>query len=711
MLVNFVVVFFVVWLLPGLNVIDPLFGSVILDVLVASLLLALLNTFVKPVLQVLTGRLTIITLGAFGILLDSFVLLLLILLLPNRWQVQNIFSVILGGILIGVLIAFFEAVFGLDKPIVDAKEYGRTYWRILSRLPVRRRNWFIENLRFQQTYTIFYRYFADILASRTPFYGLRHRMQRWIYPDIKQTDELTNAQKVRLMLQDLGPTYVKIGQMASSRAELLPPDYAAEFAKLQSTVRPFPYAQVVEMISKELKAPPEQLFTSFERDPMAAASTAQVHRAVLPTGEHVVVKVQRPDIVPQVSADLGVMAEFANVLHKRHILSDSIDAQGIVAEFGDNVMRELDYQNEAYNARRLAYNMQAIPGVHVPVIYGKFTTSKILTMELVKGVKLIEVDKMDQAGLDRPQLARTFIRAIMKQVLVDGFFHGDPHPGNLLVNLDTGIIQFLDLGMVGEIDLQQRLSLGDLLFSLQSKDPAGIASALLGVSVPFRPTADAAAFRKAIEKVITRYMVFAEEGASLSEVLGAVLSSLSDNGFRLNPNMTLAVKVIIQIEEVMRTLNPAESMVFGAIEEAQVVLKQEVTPEKISEMAKQQITNVVRDAVHRLPDLQEASLKWLDTFQKGRIELYVDSSDLDRHVERLHISAERIMVSVILAGILIGGAITMTAPVDNRISLYIQLIIFAGMTATTALGLWLVVRVLWNSFKEERQADRTGKKP
>ena len=513
-LVNFVAVFFVVWLLPGLNVINPLFGSVFLDIVVASLLLALLNTFVKPVLQVLTGRFTIITLGAFGILIDGLVLLLLILVLPNRWQVQSIFTVLVGGVLIGLLIAFLEAIFGLDKPIVDAKEYGRTYWRIINKLPMRRRNWFIENLRFQQTYTIVHRYLADILASRTPFYRLRHRMQRWIYPEIKQTDDLTNPEKVRLMLQDLGPTYVKIGQMASSRAELLPPAYAAEFAKLQSTVRPFPYEQVVEMITKELKAPPDKIFASFEREPLAAASTAQVHRAVLPTGEQVAVKVQRPDIVPQVSADLGVMAEIAEVLLKRHVFSDSLDVQGIVSEFGDNVMRELDYQNEAYNARRLAYNMQSIPGVHVPVIYGKLTTSKILTMELVKGVKLTEVEQMDQTGLDRKQLARTFIRAIMKQVLIDGFFHGDPHPGNLLVNLDTGIIQFIDLGMVGEIDLQQRLSLGDLLFSLQNQDADGIASALLGVSVPFRATADTVAFRKAIEKVITRYMVFAAEGAS-----------------------------------------------------------------------------------------------------------------------------------------------------------------------------------------------------
>ena len=211
----------------------------------------------------------------------------------------------------------------------------------------------------------------------------------------------------------------------------------------------------------------------------------------LHTGEEVVVKVQRPDIVPQVRADLGVMHEIAGALQKRHVVGPSVDAVGTIDEFGSNVMRELDYQNEAYNTRRVAYNMQSIAGVHVPKIYSQQTTSKVMTEEFIRGVKLNKVEQIDAAGIDRKQLARTFIRAIMKQVLVDGFFHGDPHPGNLMINLDTGVIQFLDLGMVGEIDLQQRISLGDLLFSLQNRDPDGMASALLGVSVPFRADADA----------------------------------------------------------------------------------------------------------------------------------------------------------------------------------------------------------------------------
>jgi ubiquinone biosynthesis protein len=705
-LVNFVAIFLTVLVMPGFSVINPWLGSWVLDLLAAALILALLNAFIKPVLQILTGRLTIATLGLFGFIINAIVLGLLIWISRSHWELYyGVITLLIAGALIAILSTILEAILGVDKPIIDTSEDSPTYWRLISRLPLKRRSWLIENIRLQQTYNTIAHYVADITVSRTPLIGLRHGVQRWIYGQ-KEHDDLTAPQKVRILLQDLGPTYVKIGQMASSRPELLPADYLVELTKLQSTVRPFPYEQVVEVIKRELKMLPEEAFKEFDKEPLAAASTAQVHRAILHTGEEVVVKVQRPDIIPQVRADLGVMHEIAGSLQRRHVVGPSVDAVGTIDEFGENVMRELDYQNEAYNARRVAYNMQTIEGVHVPKIYSQQTTSKVMTMEFIRGVKLNKVEKIEAAGLDRKQLARTFIRAIMKQVLVDGFFHGDPHPGNLMINLDNGVIQFLDLGMVGEIDVQQRISLGDLLFSLQNRDPDGLASALLGVSVPFRPDADETGFKHDIERVVTRYMIYADVGASLSEVLSAVTKSLADNGFRLNPNMTLAIKVIVQVEEVMSTLNPEESMIFGAIEEAQVVLKNEITLEKIGDMAKKEATNFLREAVKRLPELEGATLKWLDNYQKGRFEVTVDTSDLGKHIDRFNVSTERMMVGMILAGMLIGGAIALVAPAETEIGAYVKLAVLLIFVFAAVIGLWLVLRILWSSFRQERALDR-----
>ena len=701
-LVNFTAIFLSVLLMPGFNVIDPWLGSPVLDLLAAGFFLALLNASVKPVLQILTGRLTIATLGLFGFVIDAIVLWILVAVSNQHWEAQYGFlTLLIAGALIAITSTILEAILGVDKPILDTSEDSPTYWRLIRRLPLRRRNWLIENIRLQQTYSTISRYIADITVSRTPLIGFRHAVQRWIYGQ-KKHDDLTTPQKVRILLQDLGPTYVKIGQMASSRPELLPQEYTEELAKLQSTVRPFPYAQVVEVIARELKMSPEEAFKEFEKEPLAAASMAQVHRAVLHTGEEVVVKVQRPDIIPQVQADLGVMYEIAGTLQRRRMVGPGIDAVGAIDELGANMMRELDYQNEAYNTRRIAHNMQSIPGVHLARIYSQQTTSKVMTEEFIRGVKLIEVDQIKAAGIDRKQLARTFIRAMMKQVLVDGFFHGDPHPGNLMINLDTGVIQFLDLGMVGELDLPQRISLGDLLFSLQTPDPDGIASALLGVSLPFRAGVDQVAFKKDIERIISRYMIYAEEGASLSEVLSAVMKSLSDNGYRLNPNMTLALKVIVQVEEVMRTLNPEESMIFSAIEEAQVVLRQEITLEKIGDMAKKETTNFVREAVRRLPELQGATIKWLDNYQKGRFEVTIDTSDLGQHIDRFNVGTERLMAGMILTGMLIGGAIALAVPVATIIGQYIQLAVLLIFVFAAGIGLWLIYRILWRSFREER---------
>jgi predicted unusual protein kinase regulating ubiquinone biosynthesis (AarF/ABC1/UbiB family) len=188
-------------------------------------------------------------------------------------------------------------------------------------------------------------------------------------------------------------------------------------------------------------------------------------------------------------------------------------------------------------------------------------------------------------------------------------------------------------------------------------------------------------------------------------VLSAVMKSLSDNGYRLNPNMTLAIKVIVQVEEVMSKLNPEESMIFSAMEEMQVVLKQEITFEKIGAMAQKEAANFVREAVKRLPELQGATLKWLDNYQKGRFEVIVDTSDLGHSVDKFNISVERLMAGMILAGMLIGGAIALVGIPQTDIGIYIKLAVFLIFVIAAALGLWLVIRILWRGFREERRLE------
>ena len=292
---------------------------------------------------------------------------------------------------------------------------------------------------------------------------------------------LSTPAKVRLMLQQLGPTYVKVGQMVSSRADVLPEAWRTELDKLQNTVPPFPYEQVESIIGSELGGTPDQRFATFEREPLGAASLAQVHRATLRDGSEVVVKVQRPNVQAMVRADLGNMEDLARQAERRVSMARTMNLAAMVHEFGQGVLTELDYRVEAYHALRLAEVVEGMEGIHVPRVYLDLSTGRVITLEFVRGVKATNLAALDAAGVDRDLVARRFLRAMIKQVLVDGFFHGDPHPGNIVIDPETGTLTFLDLGLVGELDSGRRLQLLGLMWSLRERDPDGLASSVLAI--------------------------------------------------------------------------------------------------------------------------------------------------------------------------------------------------------------------------------------
>ena len=250
-----------------------------------------------------------------------------------------------------------------------------------------------ESLRLQQVYNVFLRYGFDVLFDRWETIGnFRRSMQSWIWQIPR--DDLESVPlptKMRMMIEELGPTYVKMGQIVSSQASVIPPEWAVELEKLQSNVPPFPSDQVREIIIEELKAPPEELYATFEANPFAAASTAQVHRATLHDGTPVVVKVQRPYIRTEMKSDIGIMQSAAKVVTARSEYVKSIDLVGMLDQFGSSVLSELDYTVEAYNTIRLTKGLESIPGIHMPQIYLTLSTSKVITEDFVKGVKINNV--------------------------------------------------------------------------------------------------------------------------------------------------------------------------------------------------------------------------------------------------------------------------------------------------------------------------------
>ena len=560
-----------------------------------------------------------------------------------------------------------------------------------------------EDLRLQQVYNTLMRYGMDAVLERTPYVGgFRHGMQGWVWRLPKDWEEPAAAVRLRMMLEELGPTYVKIGQIVSSQASALPVDIAEELEKLQDDVPPFPSDQVRTTILEELGAPPEELYASFEPTPFAAASTAQVHRAFLRDGTKVAVKVQRPLIVPKVRSDLGILLNAARVASRRSETVRTLDISGMLEQFSSGVLEELDYRGETYNALQLAKNMEGLPGIHVPVIYTDLSTAKIITQEFVEGVKVSDVEAISAAGLDREEIARNALRALIKQLPVDGFFHADPHPGNLLVNLDTGVLTFIDLGMMGELDIQKRLRLGQLMIVAQQGSAEGMASALRGMSVPIAGEVDEKGFRRDFVRRMGRYMGQGQV-TSFGQIANEGFDLLRVHGLRLDSDLTLAVKALVQTESVARALSTDSGLLKEGVPMLRDMILESITGEKIVEIATKQVMEAAGDVIERLPTLSGATMKWLDQYQKGRFEVTVDTSQLSREVGRLTRLGREIVIAVMLVGMLIGSAIASygIAALKLETSLWVAVgrLAIVGFVLALILSFIIVLRLVWRWFR------------
>jgi len=672
---------------------------------VLGLLLGLINAFIRPVVLFLTARLVVTTMGLFVIVINAFVFWLLSVLLPNVFDVRppEILWIIVGSIFIGIVVMVMEAIFGLDSPLEHSGGQGRFYWRWLNRLSPGRRNVIVENMRVAQISNTIAQYTKDVAVDFTPLTRMRLFMQDLLYDGHVTVGDEPLPAKARMLMQALGPTFVKFGQVISSRAGSLPPEWSAELNKLQSEVAPFPYAEARKIIMDQLGEPPEQLYADFEEEPFAAASTAQVHKAHLHDGTLVVVKVQRPDIDVTVKADLNVMRDLAANVQKGREWAQDLDIAGTLNEFADNVLLELDYTNEAFNAQMLKQNMAEYEFVHVPTIYPELSARRVMTQEFVKGVKINRTDKLDQAGVDRPLLARQFIRAMIKQVLFDGFFHADPHPGNILCDLEKHQIIFLDMGMMGNLDAEQRLALGDLIWSLSQRDGREIAKTAISLSVRFKP-GDEQQFITSVERMMTRYSL-ASGGASgkanMAGIVNEMLASMRRAGLRLDPSLTLALKSLFQAEQVVKALDPELSMVTAASEEVKVMLRERFDPTAIAGIVRREAMRAAKDVVRRLPEVPEAANKWLDQILRGRLSLFVDTSDLAKEVDKFDQSLSRNMallaLSLIISGLLVGTAIATSLDVplfgiSLRTLAFVLFVVAAGVA--TYVVYKLIRRVL-----------------
>ncbi len=402
-------------------------------------------------------------------------------------------------------------------------------------------------------------------------------------------------------------------------------------------------------------------------------------------------------------ADLGIMQNAAAVLSRRSEAVRTIDLSGMIDQFSTNVLAELDYNNEAYNARRLSASLETVPGISVPKIFPKLSSGRVLTMEFVRGVKISNVQAIEEAGLDRHALASVALRAFIKMLLIDGFFHGDPHPGNILVNLQDGSIHLLDCGMVGELDFRLRMSLVQLLLAAQQRDAAALAQVMLSMSTPVNGQVNEKAYYRDFERRVGRVM-YGGQALGFGQVVAEALDLLREHGLRLDANLTMAIKTMMQAEAAATLLFPEGGVLEEGLPMVKELAMEAITPEKVQEVVTKQAGMALREVFKYVPSLQEATAKWLGQYQKGRFEVYVDTTGVAKEVSRLNRLGRQAIVAIMLVGILIASAIATAfmaspnAPEGGPWD-FLARVAFLGYIFAMVIAALMVVRLMWRAWR------------
>ena len=374
----------------------------------------------------------------------------------------------------------------------------------------------------------------------------------------RETDREKNQEKqavwLRTKLIELGPTFIKIGQSMGTRADLLPLPFVTELGTLVDQVPQFPNDVAFTIIEHELGKKITEVYAEFDLEPVAAASLGQVYRAKLHTGEEVAVKVQRPNLEATIKGDLVILKKVANFAERFPQLNENADWTGMLREFDTTIHEEMDYRAEALNAEKFRSNFKNWSNVHVPTIYWHATTHKVLTMEFIRGTKIIDLEEQHRRNISPAKVNRLLIKTYLKQLLEDGFFHADPHPGNLLV-MDDGRLAFFDFGMVGRITPELQAKMIDAFFHVVGKDPSGIAQDLIDLDF-LKPGTNPDIVRPVVEKMFEFHLNLKLKDVNFKELTYDLADVMYDYPFRLPSNFTYIMRALMTLEGIGIVTDP-----------------------------------------------------------------------------------------------------------------------------------------------------------
>ena len=571
--------------------------------------------------------------------------------------------------------------------------------------------------RYREIATILARHGLGWLVAQLGL-GERVPFQRGWFGHPPRETPYTQAEHFRMAFEDLGVTFIKFGQILSTRADLLPAAYIAEFSKLQDAAPPVTYGAVARVIEDELGAPPEKIFAAFERAPRASASIGQAHAAQLKDGTRVIVKVQRPHVEALVERDLEVLADLAQFAARRVPLIEAYDPVSLVEEFAYTLRNELDYTREGQNADRIRRNFVDDAAIYVPKVDWEFTTPRVLTMEEIRGVKINDLAALDAAGLDRHRVAENSVRIMLTEVFEYGFFHADPHPGNFFViskdaaraarqargekTLSSGdaagaVIGLMDFGLVGRLDDELRDAMLRMAIYLVRRDTERLVDEMVTLGIAHGPAGavNRQGLKRDLDHFIGNYYDRPIKELAAGQVLDDVMRVALRHRLQFPSDLMLLFKVIGMSEGLGVQLDPE----FKLLEFAEPFFQKFWLESRSPRALAGKLAQSALDLMELAPDLPHRATRLMGELERGEIEIIVKHQGLDEALRELERVANRVTMGAITAALIVGLAMVMSYyhPPGWEI--------FGGLvfTATFVIAVLFAARLLWIVW-------RTGKR-
>lgn len=522
--------------------------------------------------------------------------------------------------------------------------------------------------------------------------GLSHLVRPWVAKEGEKAEKLSLAQGLRQVLEELGPTAIKLGQILSTRADLLPKEMISELAKLQDKVPPFPYTQVQAQIEKELGQPVEKIFAHFHQEPLAAASIGQVHRARLISGEEVVVKIQRPGIEEIIGIDLNIIRDLARLAQRHTQWGQMYNFVEMAEEFARALKEEMDYYAEGRNGEIFRENFAGSEEVYFPKVYWDYTTSKILTLEYLSGVKLSDRQGLLAKNYDLHQLASRVTQAFLRMVLFHGFFHADPHPGNICV-LPGQVVGFMDFGMVGRITEERKVQFVKLVQGLISRNSAKVLAAILEMGV-VAGEVDHKALSWEIQRLRDRYYNLPLKKIRLGKAVEEILELAFKYRIQVPSEFTLLGRALITLEGVVQELDPEINIMTLAEPIGQEILRQKFSLQSLGQRflgRAEEYGEILLATPKRLDQI-------LSKLEEDKLTVRLEHRHFeralkraDRIINRLSFAVVLLAFSIIMTGLIIASALEGTAGGQPFWRLPV---LEVGFLVASLMFFWLIFAIL-----------------